>query len=245
MAQEAIELKTEDGTCGVQVFRPAGTGPHPAAVMFQDAFGVRPALFEIAERVAAAGFYVMLPDLFYRTGYKSPGFGLFADPVARADFMTRIAPTVAAAPIMRDMKAFLAHLDAQSAVRGEAIGVFGYCLGGRLALVAAGSSPERVAAAAAYHPGFVATDAPDSPHLLAPSIEGKVYIGRAMEDASFDDAAKEKLDRALDEGEVDYRIEDYAARHGWVPRDSPAHDEAAAKRHWDTLLPLLRETLQK
>jgi carboxymethylenebutenolidase len=173
MQHRTIDLVTDDGTCPVHVFQ-RDTGARPAAIMFPDAFGLRPALFEIAERVAAAGFYVMLPNLYYRTGYEPPGFQIFSDPAIRADFMTRIAPTVAAAPIMRDMKTFLAHLDAGDAVDGAAVGVFGYCLGGRLALVAAGTHPERVVAAAAYHPGFVATDAPDSPHLLAPNIEARV-----------------------------------------------------------------------
>ena len=196
-----------------------------------------------AERVAAAGYYVMLPDLYYRTGYQPPGFNLFADATLRADFLTRIAPTIAAAPIMRDTKAFLAHLDAEHSVRREPVGVFGYCMGGRLALVAAGSHPDRIAAAAAYHPGEVATEAPDSPHLLAPQMRARLYIGRAKDDPSFDEAAREKLEHALRAAGVDYTLETYDARHGWVPVDHPMHDAAGTARHWETLLPFLRETL--
>ena len=243
MAHPTIDIHTEDGICPVHLFRAPGPSPRPATIMFMDAFGLRPALFDIAERVAEAGYHVLLPDLYYRTGYQPPGFQMFDDPAARADFMTRIAPTVGAQPIMSDLKAIFAYLDTQNAVKGAAVGVFGYCLGGRLALTAAGTFPERVVGAAAYHPGFVATDAPDSPHLLADRIKARLYIGRAQEDMSFDDAAKERLERALAAAEVWYELEDYDARHGWVPADHPEHDDAATARHWETLLPLLRETL--
>jgi len=116
-------------------------------------------------------------------------------------------------------------------------------MGGRLAVYAAGHYGARVAAAAAYHPGGLATDKPDSPHKLAPRMKGRIYVGAAMADPSFDAAQKERFDRALTEARVDHTIEDYPARHGFVPPDTPTYDPAAARRHDETLFALLKETL--
>ena len=218
----------------------------PGVLLFMDAHGVRPALLAIAERLASNGYVVAVPDLYYRTGYTAPaGATLFTDPAARAHWTEQILPTLSIATIMRDVPAFIAHLHSRPDVDSGAIGLTGYCLGGRLALAAAGHYPDRIAAVASYHGGHLATDAPDSPHRLAPNIKARVYVGGASEDASFDDAQKARLETALTEANVDHRIETYAARHGWVPSDTAVHDHAAAERHWETLLELFRTTFRR
>jgi carboxymethylenebutenolidase len=116
-------------------------------------------------------------------------------------------------------------------------------MGGRLALYAAGTFGDRIAAMAAYHPGGVATDAPDSPHRRAGDIKAKVYVAGASEDAGFDDAQQARLEQALAEANVDHTVERYPARHGWVPSDTPVHDPVQAERHWSTLLELFGSTL--
>jgi carboxymethylenebutenolidase len=245
MRQETIAVRTDDGTCPTHLFEPDGRGPWPGVVMFMDGLGVRPALFEMAERLASGGYVVVLPDLYYRSGFTlEPGTSPFSDPVARADWNRRILPTLSAANIMRDMPAFLGLLDSRPSVRKGPIGTTGYCLGGRLSLVAAGTFPDRVAAAASYHGGGLATDAPDSPHRLAPSMKARVYVGGAIEDSGFDDAQKQRLEDALRDAGVDHVIETYQARHGWVPSDTQVHDPVAAERHWQTLLQLFGETLK-
>jgi carboxymethylenebutenolidase len=128
-------------------------------------------------------------------------------------------------------------------VNSERIGIVGYCMGGRLALYAAGHFGDRITAAASYHGGRMATDAPDSPHRLASRMTARIYIGGAIEDPTFDDAQKARLAQALTEAGVDHTIETYNARHGWVPRDTPVHDEAATAKHWETLLALFSDTL--
>jgi carboxymethylenebutenolidase len=153
-------------------------------------------------------------------------------------------PSASHANVMRDTEALLAHLDGQDEVRHGPIGITGYCMGGRLAVYAAGHFGDRVAAAAAYHPGRVATDAPDSPHRLAPQMTARVYVAGAINDSSFDDAQKARLEQALTEAGVDHKIETYNAQHGWVPRDTPVHDESATARHWQTLLALFARTLK-
>jgi carboxymethylenebutenolidase len=187
---------------------------------------------------------VLLPDLFYRVGYKGEhGMNMFSDPTAREDFMTRLAPSASPDKIMSDTRSFLGHFENEPRVTHEKIGITGYCMGGRLAFIAAGTYGDRVAASAAYHPSGLATDKPDSPHLLAPKMRGKVYVGGAIEDNGFDDAQKAKLDHALTEAGVDHTVETYNARHGWVPSDTPAHDVVETERHWRSLLNLFGSTV--
>ncbi len=190
--------------------------------MYMDGIGMRPALWEVADRIAGQGYFVVLPDLFYRVGYKAEyGVTVFSDPEKRKDLMTRIMPSASAANVMRDTDALFEFIDQQPNVRAQTIGVTGYCMGGRLAMYAAGHYGDRIAAAAAYHPGGLATDAPDSPHRLAPTMRARVYVGAAMEDQSFDDAQKARFDAALSDAGVSHTIETYQARHGFVPPDTP------------------------
>ena len=243
MPHQTIDIRTDDGVCPTHVFTTTGSGPWPGVLFFMDGLGVRPALFEIGERLAASGYYVVLPDLYYRSGF-TQGANLFKDPEIRAEWSKHVLPTVTIGKIMSDMPALLEHLDAQRSVRHGRIGTTGYCLGGRFSLAAAGHFPDRVAASASYHASQLATDAPDSPHRLAPEITARVYVAGAIEDPGFDDAQKQRLEDALTEAHVDHVVETYNARHGWVPSDTPVHDEAAAERHWDTLLALLEQTLK-
>ena len=244
MQYSALEIDTQDGRCSTHAFAPDGAGPWPAVLVFMDGIGMRPALLDIAARIASAGYYALLPDLFYRVGYKGEyGVSPFSDPTTRADLMSRIIPSASGANVMRDMQAFLAHLDAQPNVRHDRIGITGYCMGGRLSLYAAGHLGDRVTAAASYHGGGLASDAPDSPHRFAPGITARVYVAGAIEDRGFDDAQKERLERAFTDAGVDHVIETYPARHGWVPSDTPVHDPVAAERHWETLFDLFAGTL--
>ena len=236
MAATRIEITTDDGVCPTFLF---GDAAAPSVLMYMDGIGMRPALHAIAERLASMGFHVMLPDLFYRIGpYTAPEPArLFNDPAVRMEWFTRLSATTTSANIMRDTRAFLAQLP------GAKVGTTGYCMGGRLSLIAAGTYPERIAAAAAYHPGNLANDAPDSPHLLAAKIKARVYVAAASEDPSFPDEQVQRLRQAFVAAGVDHVIETYPAKHGWVPSDTPVHDPASADRHYETLAALLRGAL--
>src|SRR4051812_33104906 len=123
MKHRATSIQTEDGVCPVHTFEPHRPGHWPGVVMFMDGIGIRPPLFEIAERLAGGGYFVLLPDLYYRSGFKATeGSRLFSDPVLRADWQQRILPTVSAANIMRDMRAFITFLNSQATVREGTIG---------------------------------------------------------------------------------------------------------------------------
>jgi carboxymethylenebutenolidase len=231
---KTISIKTDDGVCPAYEF---GTGP--SVLLFIDGIGMRPAMHEMGERLGAAGYRVVMPDVFYRAGaYTAPEPAkLFTDPDVRAAWFKKVSAIATPELVMRDTRAYLGELSGKVAVTG-------YCMGGRLALTAAGMYPDRIVAAAAYHPGGLATDAADSPHLLASKIKAKVYIGAATDDASFPVEQQDKLTAAFKAAHVDYELEVYPAKHGWVPSDTPVHDAAAAERHWTTLLALLERTLR-
>jgi carboxymethylenebutenolidase len=241
---DTIQLRTDDGVCPTHVFRPATGDNLPAVVMFMDAYGIRPAMFELAGHLANGGYCVALPDLYYRSGWTADDAkGLFEIPEKRALWTANVLPTISAANVMRDMPTLLSSLRGRADVRDGGIGVTGYCLGGRLSMTAAGTYPDEIAAAASYHGGGLATDAPDSPHRLAPRMQARVYVGGASEDRSFDEAQKQRLEDALTAANVDHRIETYSARHGWVMSDLPVYDPAATARHWQTTFTLFGETL--
>jgi carboxymethylenebutenolidase len=240
-----VEITTKDGTCPSYVSRPLGAPPWPAVLVFMDGLGIRPAMLEIGERLATHGYFVLLPDLYYRSGPYEPmnPHTVFTDSEQRKTLMEKFFSLATVANIMSDTAAFLDYLAAQPDVKAGRIGTTGYCMGGLMSLAAAGTYPDRIVATASYHGGRLATDAPDSPHLLAPRMKSRVYIAGAIEDASFPDDMKAKLEAALTAAGVDHTIETYQARHGWVFRDTPVYDEAAAERHWQTLLALFTATL--
>ncbi len=245
MNRREVQIETEDGSCPASVFEPsAGAGPWPGVLMYMDGIGYRPAMFDMAQTLADAGYVVLLPNLFYRVDFTpvDPRL-LFSDPDMRKDLMTRVLPAASIPNIMRDTKAFLAHLSSHPKVRDAKIGTTGYCMGGRLSLAAAGTFPGSIAAAASYHASGLANDDPNSPHLLAPDMKARVYVAGAIEDTGFDDAQKERLGQALTDAGVDHVVETYPARHGWVPADTPVHDQAQTERHWRTLLNLFEKTL--
>src|SRR5215831_7412395 len=162
MSHTELQIETSDGHCPTHVYHPSGSGRWPGVIMYMDGIGMRPALMEIAERIANSGYYVMLPNLFYRVDFDaSHGMKVFTDPDLRKDLMTRVMPSASPANIMRDTEALFAHLAARPDVRDDRIGITGYCMGGRLAVYAAGHFGDRIAAAASYHGSGLATDAPE------------------------------------------------------------------------------------
>lgn len=240
MTQREVAIPTPDGTCDASLHTPAGDGPWPAVIVFPDAGGVRPTFHAMAQRLADLGYAVLLPNLFYRLGPFEP-FDMetaFTDAAERQRLMTMVG-SVTKEAAARDTGAFLDFLAAQPEVAGTPsgirVGTTGYCMGGGLALSAAGRFPDRVGAAASFHGGQLASAAPDSPHLLAGSITAKVYVAGAADDASFDDEQFERLSAALTGAGVDHTLVTYPAAHGFAVPDNPTYDETAAARHWQAL----------
>jgi carboxymethylenebutenolidase len=247
MSRTDVTIPTPDGDARAFVFTPeSGEGPWPGTILYMDAPAIRPALFEMAQRLADAGYYVLLPDMFWRAGPYEPIVmaDIKTDEQRRAifgKFMASTNPDKA----MADTGAFLEFLSKQPQVKGAKVGVTGYCMGGGMVLRAAGTYPDRIAAGGAFHGGNLATDAPDSPHLLAPKMKAKLLVAGADEDKGFDDAQCERLDQALKAAGVDAEVTIYrGARHGYVPKDMPVYNEDAAERHWRDLIALFDSVLK-
>ncbi len=227
-------VTTPDGVCPVTVAIPDGEGPWPGIVMYPDAGGARPALRDMAARLAALSYVVLLPDVYYRRGDWAP-FDMRTVFAERAErnrlfaLMKEITPEVMAA----DARAYFDYLAARADVVGDRFGTTGYCMGGRTSLVVAGRVPDRVAAAMSFHGGGLATAGdPGSPHLLADRIEAAVYVGGAENDASYTVADAARLDAALTDAGVEHVMEWYPAAHGFAVTDNAPYDELAAERHW-------------
>ena len=244
----SVSIETRDGKCPTGVFRPSdgSAGPWPAVIVFMDGLGMRPALEPIAQRIADRGYFVILPDLFYRAGSYTPPepSKIFADPEVRAAWFQKVGAVRDPDNLRSDLEALFAFLDPSKDVAGTKIGTTGYCMGGGISFRAAGWFPDRVAAACAFHPSGLATDAPDSPHLLAPKMKAKIYVAGAIEDHGFDDAQKKRLDDALGAAGVERTVVTYPAKHGWVPSDTPVHDHVQAERHFEAIFALFDATLR-
>ncbi len=245
MPKKTITIQTNDGVAPAAIFRPDGdVGPLPGVIFYMDAIGIRPAMDEMANRLASNGFVVLLPDLFYRHGPYGPfdGGALANDEAVRSQVFTLMRET-SHEMTRRDTAAFIDALDAEG-ISG-AVGTVGYCMGGARALAAAGSYPERVNAIASFHGGNLASDAEDSPHLLVPQLKARVYVGAAGVDNSFPPEQSTRLADALRRAEVDFTIENYVgASHGWTVPDQPVFNAPAAERHWKRLTAFFSEALQ-
>ncbi|MFI5507076.1 dienelactone hydrolase family protein [Mycobacterium sp. NPDC051804] len=229
-------ITTADGTSPVTLHTPDGDGPWPGIVMYPDAGGVRQTFREMGDQMAAYGYAVLVPDVYYRDGDWAPFemATVFSDEDERKrlfSMISKVTPDI----MTTDAGAFFDYLSARPEVSGEAFGTTGYCMGGRTSLVVAGRVPERVAAAMSFHGGGLAADDPGSPHLLADRMKAAVYVGGAENDASFTTDAAETLDKALTAADVEHTIEWYAAGHGFAVPDNGPYDQAAAKRHWDAM----------
>src|SRR5579864_7991029 len=249
MSMDEIALSTPDGEARAYTFKPdTGAGPWPGVVFFMDAPAIRPALFEMCQRLADHGYFVLLPDMFWRAGPYAPidVKSVFADEAKRREVFGKLTGSTNAEKQMTDAGACFDYLAKQPDVKGRQFGITGYCMGCGIVMRAAGNYPDRVAAAAGFHGGRLATDAPDSPHLLASNIRAKVLIAGADEDAGFPPEQADRLRAALTAAGVDNEVTIYpGARHGNTMPDLPVYHREAAERHWREMLQLFDETLKE
>jgi carboxymethylenebutenolidase len=243
----AVDIPTEDGIADAYLAHPADAGRYPAVLLYMDAFGLRPQLRSMADRLAGAGYTVLVPNVFYRHG-RAPVVELpeFIDPGARPEIFERIGPIMQSLTpelAMRDAGAYLRRLADSPAAADGPVALTGYCMGARLALLTAGTYPDRVAAAAGFHGGRLATETPDSPHLVAGNVTAELYFGHADQDPSLPLEQRERLEAALTAAGVRHTCEVYpGAHHGFTQADTAAYDREADERHWAALLDLLKRT---
>jgi carboxymethylenebutenolidase len=249
VVETAVDVRTPDGTADGYLYHPQGAGAWPAVIMYPDAFAVRPAFRDMARRLSASGYTVLLPNFFYRSG-RTPVMKQNFD-FANADdraFLDRLRAPLTPEAVTRDALAYIAFLTAQpSTRRGSKIGTQGYCMSGPFTIRTAAAAPDRIGAAASFHGGGLVTNMPDSPHLLIPKTKASYYIGIAANDDMQQPDAKTKLNEVLTAAKLPHQVEVYdGALHGWCVKDMPLqngrpiYNEVMAERAWAKLLDLYK-----
>lgn len=229
---------TRDGQADAWSFAPATPGP--LVVLFMDAFGLRPALAALAEKLVAEGYAVVIPNLYWRSGPFAPfdARTTFTDPGERARVMALMS-AVSPTQVCDDVEALLAALAGDPGIRPGPVGLLGYCMGGRQALFAAARLGPRAGALASIHGGGLVRPDPSSPHLGAPAIRARCYFGVADRDNSCTAADCEALGRALTDAGVAHEIELYPGKlHGFAMADMSVYDAEADAQHWSRVLAL-------
>ena len=239
MIEEAVEIRTPDGVAGAFLFHAEGER-NPGVIHLTDIGGIRPAQHEMARNLAAAGFTVLMPNLFYRTG-KPPliSFPLPNDETTAKRIAELNGPLTPEA-VARDASAYIDFLAANPATADGPVGVVGYCFSGAIAMRLAAARPDKVVVAASFHAGRLYTDAPVSPHLLLPKIKAKLYFGHAVQDRSMPQEAIAKFEDALARWGGGFESETYeGAYHSWTVSDSPVYNPTQSHRAFEKLVGLL------
>jgi carboxymethylenebutenolidase len=250
MKTQMIDIKTPDGVCDAFAAYPDDNKQHPAVLLLMDAFGLRDYLYEMAKTIAARGYYVLVPNLFYRAR-RAPvldvTFPLKAEQMPEL-IETQLMPLFQNySPVtqgLQDAGVFLDFLAQQKQVQPGKVGLTGYCMGGSLAIRIAAQYPDRIAVVTSFHAGNLATEAPDSPHLLLGKIKAKLYVAHADNDKSMPPEQIERFHEALNKSAHAGVDEIYLnAAHGYTMADLPAYNEPACRKHWEKMFENFGSTL--
>jgi len=241
MIERDIDIRTPDGSMNSFIVHPEEGGPFPVVLFYMDAPGKREELHDMARRIATVGYYVVLPNLYYRTTRE---FVMVRD---EAGFkrMFEMARGLSSDMVMRDTAAMLAFVDAEPHARAQALGAVGYCMSGPFVFAAAARFPDRIKCSASIYGAGLVTDRPDSPHVTATQIRGEMYFACAEIDKY---APKEQIDALaahLATSGINYRLEWYlGAEHGFAfPTRGGIYHKPSAERHWERLFALFRRNL--
>ena len=242
MIDQQIEIPTRDGHTTTFISHPERGGPHPVILFYMDAPAIREELRDMARRLATSGYYVMLPNLYYRAGVMELG-PLPADPESpERKRMFELMASINIPLVMEDTRALLTHAASQAAARKDLVGSVGYCMSGRYAINAATHFPDRVKAAASIYGTHLATDQPDSPHLAASKTKAELYFGCAETDIYAPMEVIEKVRQGMKGANAEVEIYP-GTHHGFAFPKRPVYDRDAAERHWERLLALYRRNL--
>jgi carboxymethylenebutenolidase len=245
VSETEVEIKTPDGAADAYFAHPS-RGAHPGVLIWPDIYGLRPAFRQMGKRLAESGYSVLVVNPFYRTRKApvAPEHADFDDPATRAALMA-LAGVLNAQTALTDATAFVAYLDNQTVVdKKRKMGTMGYCMGGPLTVRTAAAFPDRIGAGASFHGANLATDKPNSPHLLVPGIKAQYLFAIAENDDQRQPEAKDVLREAFAKAHLPAEIQVYAgAMHGWCPPDSKVYNEAQAEKAWNRLLALFKTAL--
>ena len=245
MIEQILDVPTKDGAVETFICHPERGGPCPPVLFLMDAPGIRGELYDMARRLATCGYYVLLPNLYYRAG-KDTKYGpdvlkQGSDDHAR---MRAVRTKMTIPPVMDDIAALIAYADAQKASKTGPVGVHGYCMSGPYALAAAARFPDRIAAAASFYGTWLVSDAVESPHLTLGQARGELYISCAEhDDLAPPEMVKELkglFDKSGNPGELEVQM---GVHHGFAFPERWCYDKPAAERHWERLLSLYRRRL--
>jgi len=242
MIDQQIEIPTKDGHTTTFMTHPERGGPFPIIIFYMDAPAIREELRDMARRLGTSGYYVMLPNLYYRAGVMELG-PLPADPEApERKRMFELMNGINIPLVMEDTRALLAYAEGQSAARTDIIGTVGYCMSGRYAINAATHFPDRVKAAASIYGVQLATDQPDSPHLAAQKTKAELYFACAETDIYAPQEIIDRVTQAMTGANAEVEVYP-GTHHGFAFPKRPVYDRDAAERHWERLLALYRRNL--
>ncbi len=245
MIEQTTDIATRDGAMETFICHPERGGPYPAVLLLMDAPGVREELRDMARRLATVGYYVLLPNLYYRAGRDT----MFGPEVLEKDSaewtrMRAIRTKMTIPPVMDDIGAMLVHIDAQAAAKSGATGAHGYCMSGPYALAAAARYPDRIAAAASFYGTWLVSDAEESPHLTMAKARGELYIACAEHDELAPLSMVQELRDRFTQSGASGEIELYSGvHHGFAFPQRWCYDKPAAERHWERLIALYRRRL--
>ena len=244
MIDQQLEISTKDGHTTTFITHPERGGPHPVILFYMDAPAIREELRDMARRLGTSGYYVMLPNLYYRSNVLELG-PLPADPESpERKRMFQLMASIDIPIVMEDTRALLAFAGTQPAARTDRVGTVGYCMSGRYAINAATHFSDRVKAAASIYGTQLATDRPDSPHLAGQNTRAELYFACAETDIYAPMETIEKVRLAMQNDRANAEVEIYpATHHGFAFPKRPVYDRDAAERHWERLLALYRRNL--
>ncbi len=245
MIESIADIATPDGAMETFICHPERGGPYPTVLFLMDAPGIREELYDMARRLATVGYYVLLPNLYYRAGRDTKyGPDVLQHGSAEHQRMRAVRTKMTIPPVMSDVATLIAFADGQSAAKAGPVGVHGYCMSGPYALAAAARYPDRVAAAASFYGTWIVSDAVESPHLTLGKAKAELYISCAEHDElAPPDMVKElkaQFDKSANPGELEIHL---GVHHGFAFPQRWCYDKPAAERHWERLIALYRRRL--
>ena len=244
MIEKHLDIPTPDGAMNSFIVYPEENGPHPVVLFYMDAPGKREELHDMARRLACVGYYVVLPNLYYR---RTRDYWLRERTEEQMAVMFEHMKATTTALSVRDTAAMLAFVDSQPEANPTRIGAVGYCMSGPFVMAAAAEFPDRINCIASIHGAQMVTDAPDSPHRLAAKVSCESYFACAEIDKWAPKSDILQLSAALEAANVPNRIEWYPkAQHGFVfPLRTGIYDQPSAERHWERLFDLFERSLRQ
>ena len=243
MIEQTVDIATKDGAMETFICHP-DRGTHPAVFFLMDAPGIREELRDMARRLASVGYFVLLPNLYYRAGRDTIYGPAVLQPGPERDRMRAVRTKMTIPPVMDDVATMLAFVDGKAQVRKGPVGVHGYCMSGPYALAAAARYPDRITAAASFYGTWLINDAEESPHLSLGKVTGELYIACAEHDDLAPLPMVEELRGLFRRAGTAGEIELYpGVHHGFAFPGRKIYDRPAAERHWERLIALYRRRL--